>query len=171
MTASDRYTDTTLHAGAGAKVAAGLGAPGNMLILSGTYEKGGSADGDGSVLRLGTVPANAVPVPTLSRLNNDALAGATDIDIGLYKQGEGGAVVDKDILTDGIDINAGNASGSPIYAFQGVGIDKYGQDLRTLVGGSVGDGNDNYDIAITGNTFGTASGTISWNLVFLLPQS
>lgn len=169
MTSSNKYANSTLHAGG--KVAAGLGFPGNLLVLSGTYEKDGANDGDASVLRLGTVPANAVPVPTLSRLNNDALAGATDIDLGVYKQGEGAAVVSKDILCNGIDIAAGNATGSPIYAFQAVGIDKYGQDLRTLVSGSVGDGNDHYDVALTGNTFGTASGTISWVLVFLLPQS
>ncbi len=169
--ATNKYVNSTQEAGR--KTLGGAGFPGQLLLLLGTYEKS-AADNDTSVLRLGTVPANAIPVPHLSLLNNDALAGATDIDIGVYKQSNGdvdGAVVDKDCLSDGLDIAAGNALASPIKAFQALAIDEFGQDLRTLAGGSVGDGNDFYDVAITGNTFGNAAGTISWVLAFILPQS
>lgn len=164
------YVNTTREAGG--KAMAGAGFPGQVLKLVGTYEKT-AADNDGSVLRLGTVPANAIPL-SQSFLGNDALTGATDVDVGVYKQSNGtidGAVVDKDCLSDGLNIAAGNALGSEIRAFQAVALDEFGQDLRTLAGGSVGDGNDFYDIALTGNTFGTATGTISWELSFLLPQS
>lgn len=165
--ATDVYVNTNQEAGR--RDLPGQTFPGEMLILSGTYEKT-AADNDTSVLRLGTVPATAVPVYHLSKMNNDALTGATDIDIGLYKV-NGGAVVDKDILSDGLNIASGAALASPIAAFQtNPAIDAFGDNLRTIVGGSIGDGNDHYDIAITGNTFGTATGTISWTLVFLLPQ-
>lgn len=173
MTASNKYMNSTLEAGG--KTMAGAAFPGQILMLVGTYEKDGANDGNGSVLRFGTVPANAIPLYHLSTINNDALTGASDVDIGLYAQSNGsvdGAVVDKDILSDGIDISSGNALASPAKAFQlHPAIDEFGQDLRTLVGGAVGDGNDFYDVALTGNTFGTASGTIAWSLAFLLPQS
>jgi hypothetical protein len=168
--ATNKYVNATQEAGG--KAMGGASFPGQVLTLVGTYEKA-AGDNDTSVLRLGTVPATAIPLPH-SFIGNDALAGATDVDIGVYKQSNGpvdGAVVDKDCLSDGLDIAAGNALGSEIRAFQAVALDEFGQDLRTLAGGSVGDGNDFYDIAITGNTFGVAAGTISWELNFLLPQS
>lgn len=161
----DRYTNETLEGGS--KVLPGSGLAGRLFVLQGTDEKE-AADNDGSVLRLGQVPANAIPVPALSVIGNDALTGATDVDVGVYKQ-KGGAVVDKDCLADGLNIAAGNAAGSEARAFSAVGLDEYGQDLRTLAGDS--DATEFYDVALTGNTFGTATGTISWQLVFLLPQA
>ncbi len=170
--ATNKYV-STLQA-AGSKTMAGAAFPGQILALIGTYEKT-AADNDTSVLRLGTVPANAIPMPQVSFLNNDALAGATDVDLGTYAplaaDGTGGAVADKDCLADGLDIAAGNALASPAKAFQALAIDEFGQDLRALSGDAIGDGNEFYDIAITGNTFGTAAATISWALYFLLPQS
>lgn len=163
--ATDKYVNSTLEAGS--KVSPGAGFPGEVLILSGTYEKT-AADNDTSVLRLGSVPATAIPVPTQCLLGNDALTGATDVDIGTYRQN--GAVIDADALSDGLNIAAGNALGSEIRAFQAIGLHEFGSDLRTLSGESVGSGQEIYDIAITGNTIGTATGTISWVLTFILPQ-
>lgn len=163
--AQDRYVNETLEAGS--KVLPGAGFAGSLFILQGTDEKE-AADNDTSVLRLGQVPANAIPIPYLSVIGNDALSGATDIDIGVYKQ-KGGVVVDADCLADGLNIASGNAAGSEARAFPAVGLDEYGQDLRTLAGDS--DNTQFFDVAITGNTFGTATGTISWTLVFLLPQA
>lgn len=164
--ATDLYVNTNQEAGV--RSSAGAVFPGKLMVLSGTYEKTAS-DNDTSVLRLGTVPADAVPVGTLSLLGNDALSGATDIDVGVYSAKDG-AVVDKDCLSDGVDIASGAALGSERRAFQALALDEFGQSLRTLAGGAIGDGDDHYDIAITGNTFGTATGTISWVLAFILPQ-
>lgn len=169
--ATNKYVNTTLAAGS--KVLAGAGFPGPVMVLLGTYEKT-AADTDTSVLRLGKVPRTAIPLYHSARLNNDALAGATDIDVGLYKSlAGGGDVVDKDILTDGIDIAAGNALASPVAAFQAVALEKFGLNLGELVDLASGTTSydQEYDLAITGNTFGVALGTISWSLAFLLPQA
>jgi hypothetical protein len=167
--ATNKYTNTTQAAGS--KTMAGAAFPGQVLVLQGTYDKT-ALDNDTSILRLGQVPANAIPLPHLSKLNNAALAGATDIDVGVYRPlNDGGAVVNKEILGNGLNISAGNALASPAAAFPAIAIGQFGTDIRTLVGGSVGDGKDFYDVALTGNTFGTAAGTITWSLAFLLPQS
>lgn len=163
--ATDIYVNSTQEAGS--KVTNGAGFVGRILALIGTYEKT-AADNDTSVLRLGCVPANAIPMPKASVLGNDALTGATDIDVGLYKQN--GAVVDKDCLSDGLNIASGNALGSEISAFQAVALDEFGDNLFTLAGETEAVNSQMYDVAITGNTFGTATGTISWALYFLLPQ-
>lgn len=161
----DRYTNETLESGS--KVTAGAGLAGQVFVLVGTDEKE-AADSNGSVLRIGQVPANAIPLYHLSKLNNDALSGATDVEIGVYKQ-KGGVVKDLDCLLGTTDINAGNALASPLAAFGAMTLTDFGSDLRTLAGDS--DDTEFYDIAITGNTFGTATGTISWELYFLLPQA
>jgi hypothetical protein len=167
---TNKYVNTSQAAGA--KVLPGVGFPGQVLVLAGTYEKTAS-DNDASVLRLGKVPSNARPLVTLSRYANDALTGATDIDIGLYKPGANGAVVDKDCLSDGLNIASGAALGSEARAFQAVGIEEWNRTLKQIVesDGSTTIGDEEFDVAITGNTFGTAAGTISWELYFLIPQA
>lgn len=166
--ATDIYVNTTMEAGR--KVTNGTSFPGAVLCLRGTYEKTAS-DNDTSVLRVGRVPSNAIPLVTLSKLANDALTGATDIDVGLYKPNHG-VVVDKDCLSDGLNIASGNALGSEARAFQAVGIDEWGKTLKQIVeaDNSSTTYDQDYDVALTGNTFGTATGTISWELYFLLPQ-
>lgn len=172
--ATNIYVNTNREAGS--KDVAGAVFPGQVLCLQGTYEKTAS-DNDTSVLRLGKVPSNAVPMYHKSFINNDALTGATDIDIGIYKPNNDttdGAVVDKDLLSDGLNIAAGNALASPAKAFQTQpAIDKFGTTLLALTNAVNGTTlvDEEFDIAITGNTFGTATGTISWELYFLLPQA
>jgi hypothetical protein len=102
------------------------------------------------------------------------LTGASDVDLGLYKVSSGttdGAVIDKDCLSDGLNIASGNALGSEVSAFQAVALDEFGQNLYTLAGETEVANSGQYDVALTGNTFGTATGTISWALYFLLPQA
>lgn len=172
--ATDVYVNTNREAGS--KDIAGAVFPGQILALVGTYEKT-AADNDTSVLRLGKVPANAVPLYGISTLNNDALTGATDVDLGIYKPNNGttdGAVVDKDLLSDGLNIASGNALASPAQAFQThPAIDEFGDSIKTLAETALATTlyDEEYDIALTGNTFGTATGTISWKLYFLLPQA
>lgn len=166
---TNKYVNTTLASGA--KVSPGAGFPGGVLCLKGTYEKTAS-DNDASVLRLGKVPVTAIPLVNLSKLGNDALSGATDVDIGVYKCGANGTVVDKDCLSDGLNIASGAALGSEIRAFQAVGLDEWNRSIKDIVesDNSTTIYDQEVDIALTGNTFGTATGTISWELFFLLPQ-
>lgn len=168
--ATDKYMNSTLAAGGRPLTAAAF--PAIMLVLKGTYEKT-AADNDTSILRFGKVPANAIPNYELSSLNNDALAGATAVHVGIYKP-DGGAVVDVDLLSAGLNIAAGNALASPIKAFQThPTIEEAESTLLELTNAvnSTTRGDQEFDVALTGDTFGTATGTITWHLVFTVPQA
>jgi len=123
----------------------------------GTVEKAG-ADSDASVFRF--FPIRSSDVIHELTLFNDALAGATDCDVGLYLPAKaGGTVVDKDILADGISLASASTLGTAI-TFQITDIAKIGFRVWELLG-LTADPFLEYDVCLTTNTAGAAAGTIS----------
>ena len=122
-----------------------------------------AADTDTSTVRMFRLPSNAII--TWMKLWNEALAGATDIDIGLYHTAaDGGAVVVADCIVNGMDIHNANIGAGTLLTFgataaAGIPIASAGKQLWELAGLSA-DPKCDYDITITGNTFGTALGLI-----------
>lgn len=99
-----------------------------------------------------------------------AITAGTDYDIGLYTI-DGGAVVDADLYCDGVSF-ATAAPAVPPTADGGDGIECRFGDATTAVPGDVNnrvwedlglteDPNLWYDLVATGNTVGTAAGTIA----------
>lgn len=99
-----------------------------------------------------------------------AITGGTDYDCGLYTINDG-AAVDADLYTDGFSV-ATAAPAVPPTADGGDGIELRFGDATTAVPGDVnqavwedlGLSEDPmlwYDVALTGNTVGTAAGTIA----------
>lgn len=116
-----------------------------------------AADSDGSIYRIGRISPMAI-IKSIKILN-DAITGATDYDIGVYKRLEvGGAVVSKDCLLNGRDINAGQATFAEVFAPDPANV---GKALYQLA--SVTDYNEagSYDLAVTANTVGSAAGTVA----------
>jgi len=162
MAVLDAYIDADLAAGKKGNPAVIRGQ--ELRCLAQTFEVA-AADDNGSIYRLGSLPANAIPVKC--EIVNDAITGATDWDLGLYKPGAGGAVVDKDLFMDGEDINAGNALASPVDGLKtGPAIADIGKKLWELLGLSKPDRQD-YDLALTANAVGSAAGTISIKFWYL----
>lgn len=127
-----------------------------------------AADAAGDVKRLFTVGAHEIPVRCV--IMNDAIAGATDIDLGLYRP-NGGIVVDRDALMDGADISAGKTEASPQSGLAALGVEEIGVKsffdiandvLTTDVIGHLP--NDSYDVALTEVSEVTAAGTITVHL-------
>ena len=125
-------------------------------------------DAAGDVKALFRVGAHEIPVSC--KILNDAIAGATDIDVGLYRDSE--VVVDADALADGLDISAGSAIGSPANGLGALGIDEVknksffdiANDVATDdVVGSLP--NDSYWVCLTLNSEVAAAGTINLELV------
>ena len=125
------------------------------------------ADAAGDIKALFIVGAHEIP--KAMRILNDAIAGATEIDVGLYRMD--GTVVDVDALADGLDISAGNAIGSPANGLGALGIDEVkvksfydiANDVATTdVVGHIPD--DSYWVCLTLVSEVAAAGTINVEL-------
>lgn len=108
------------------------------------------------------------------QLINDAITAGTDYDFGFYKitDGDLGAVIDADILADGIDLSSARANWTSIM-FAGSGAVDQGalkQLLWEILGyasiGAARDANPTGQVyfVATANTVGSAAGTMSVRL-------
>ena len=156
MAIEDKYINTEVAAGK-------LGNPAQMQGMSvfgfcETFEIA-TADSDGSVYRIADLPGNAILTQLL--LNCDALTSGTDYDVGLYKSGVSGAAIDKDVFLDGEDISGGHAIGSEQDAMEDVAMENLTKKIYEHAGHTVSTKHDNYCLALTGNTVGSAGGTVT----------
>tara|TARA_R110002167_G_scaffold133275_5_gene318277 strand:+ start:321 stop:812 length:492 start_codon:yes stop_codon:yes gene_type:complete len=92
------------------------------------------------------------------RLLNDALTGATAVDLGLYRT-DGATAVDAAVYASAINLTSASVVGVE-QAFEARDIDQVGSRIWQDLGLSA-DPNSWYYLALTGTTFGTAAGTIS----------
>lgn len=124
-----------------------------------------AADDDGSVYRIGRMSPRAIILSI--QLLSDAIANATDYEIGFYKALTlDGSAVDIDCLLGSTDINAGNAALAEVFVPT---ISNYGKEAYLLAGVAAADAEKygSFDLAITANTVGTAAGTISGLVLFI----
>ena len=131
-----------------------------------------AADAAGDVMALFRVGAHEIPVE--GWLISDAIAGATDLDIGFYRDDQ--TVVDKDALADGLNPSAGIAFASRLDALAALGVEERGVRKMYEIAGDVATTdvvghipNDSYIVAVTLNSEVTAAGTITVCLKTLIP--
>jgi len=136
-----------------------------------TFETAAS-DAAGDVKALFRVGAHEIPVE--GWLISDAIAGASDLDVGFYRDDQ--VVVDKDALADGLDPNAGIAFASRLDILGALGVEERGVLKMYEIANDVATGdvigklpNDSYIVAITLNSEVTAAGTITVCLKTLVP--
>lgn len=160
MAVVDKYTDANIEAG---KKAAAVNAEGTKTFTVVGTVAVASGDDNNSVYRvLANIPSNAIPVKI--EVHNTAVTGGTDYDLGLYKT-QSGAVVDADILADGISMaTARTIATSNNAGMTTIGIANGTQTLATLSAQTAPDAS--YDVALTANTVGTADGTIRVTATF-----
>ena len=92
------------------------------------------------------------------------MTGGTDYDLGLHEQ-NGGAVVDADVLADGLSMATARTVATSNNA--GMTTIDITNGLKTL--GDISGQDDvssAYDIALTANTVGTVAGTIKVTATF-----
>jgi hypothetical protein len=166
MAVEDKFVNALTAAGKLASPHATGGA--QLLCLVGSFEQA-AADSNGSVYRLARLPANAIPVK--AEIFADASIDGTDYDLGLYKPGVGGAVVDKDIFADGLDLASGEPISAPLDGLANLGgadpIAALGKNLWELLG-LTKPARGEYDLALTANVAGGAAGTIGWRLWYAI---
>lgn len=162
MAVVDYNADANVEAGKLANPAKIFGS--KVFVAVATVEVA-AGDDDGSVYRLfNDVPANMIP--TKIEINNDAITGGTDYDLGLYKTNDG-AVVDKDVFMDGTSMASARTEGSPVSGLTAVDVANLQKKLYEHAGASLSTRESAYDIALTANTVGTAAGTITVRATFV----
>lgn len=123
-----------------------------------------AADSDTSVYRIARVSSLARVNSIL--LYNDAITAGTDYHIGLYQTAaNGGAVVDADCYASSVDLSSAHTGTEVAFEARDVAsiLNKVWQDA-----GLSADSGREYDICLTGNTVGTAAGTISLDVRYVL---
>ena len=158
--ATNRYISANRTAGKyGEQV--GDGGPNKVVAVPFTFEKTAD-DTDGSILRIATLKSNMVFLS--ATIMCDALSGCTDVDLGLYRTvRDGGAVADKDCFMDGQTL----ASASKVLNGGGaLEIADLGKRLYEHAAFTVTTDPVDLDLALTFNTGGTATGTISGIVYF-----
>lgn len=160
---SDKYVDSQRQSGLPARAHESSGV--DLRFRSITFETA-VADAAADVRRLFTVGAHEIPVRC--QILCDAITGATDIDLGLYRPGVDGAVVDADALADGLNIAAGKAYSDDVDGLSALGVEERGissfleiaDDVATddAIGNII---NDSYDLALTYNSDIAAAATVT----------
>lgn len=156
MAVEDKYVGTLTAAGKLDKAAL---VSGDRIVVMVATEEIAAADDDASVYRFfKSVPANLIPVEIT--ITSDGVTGMSDTDLGLYKVGVGGAVVDKDVLMDGQTLASAltRATGHQL-GLANVNIADVTKTLAELSAQTTPD--RAYDIALTANTVGSGTGTIT----------
>lgn len=150
---TDVFVNSTLEAGGKATAPAVL-TPARSFIQ--TFETA-AADAVSDVRRIIRLPSNCI-IKELSVLC-DSVTGATDIDVGLYQPEDDGAVIDVDILADGLDLSGGT-TGDGLAA---VNIANRSQTLAELIETVTGTAYNKpeVDLALTYNSNVSTAATIT----------
>jgi len=160
MAVRNEYINSNLAAGT--LQDATLGGGGGIQTILQTFEIA-AADDDASIFRLARIKAGDILLR--ATIMCDAITSGTDYDLGLYQittGGVNGAVLDKDIFMDGQTFASASKT---IDGLQTVAIEnrvKSVVDLHnTVSSASVANSGQEYDIALTANTIGSAAGTVT----------
>lgn len=90
----------------------------------------------------------------------ESLTGMTSVDIGFYTTKL--VEVDDDILAAAVDLNAGAARGSEVNLLSNVSLADVEKPIWELLGKTIDNREESYVLALTFNTGGTATGTMSF---------
>ena len=112
-----------------------------------------ATDDDTSTYRIARVPSNAV-LESIT-IKNDAITGGNDFFLGFYDINDGVAI-DADALLGTTSL----ASAGDIDGLGSIDIANFGKEVWELAGLDK-DPNKLVDIVLTGNTVGTATGTVT----------
>jgi hypothetical protein len=156
MAVVDIYSQANIEAGNGKKIPALNGTGTNTIKMVATASID-SGDDNGSIYRLfAGVPSNYVPINIT--VHNTAITAGTAYVLGLYSASNG-AVIDADVLATTLDMSSARAiTAANNVGMTAIAIANGTQSLATLSAQT--DPAPSYDICLTANTVGTASGTI-----------
>ena len=158
---ADKYALEALNNG---EIGAAINTTGKSIRVRTISFETSVAYAAGEVVRL-FASVNPSEIPIKIEIANDAIAGASDVDVGLYRA-EKGAVIDKDIFGDGLSFTSAVALNSAADGMQTVDISKVGADaFYQYAGDTIGSIKSGaYDLALTFNSDVSAVGTVRVNV-------
>lgn len=124
-----------------------------------------AADDDTSVYRVTRLRSSDI-IPSI-QVMNDAITSGTDYDLGIYQTAaNGGAVVDADLIADGVDMSSARVVWTEVrYNDTATAkIEEFYKPLWQLLG-LTSDPMREYDLCWTANTVGSAAGDIVTRVV------
>lgn len=167
MAVENKYTDANINAaGRVTKLLSMANAGSNLSAAFATFEVA-AADSDGSIYRVfKALDPNLIPIAIL--IGCDSITGGTVWDVGLYAP-DLGAVVDADAFAANLDLSTGVDLGfaTALDGMDAVAIENYGRKIYEHAGHTVTTKLESYDLALTGDTVGTAAGTVSVLLLYV----
>ena len=164
MAVVDIYSQADKESGNGKRFPAVNGSGTETFTVVGTSTVAAGDDDTSKYRVLFDIPSNAVPINIC--IHNTAITAGTDYDLGLYET-DSGAVIDADILADGIDLS----SAATIATWNNTGMTTIDIANGTQTLGTLSAQTDvasSYDIVLTANTVGSAAGTIRVTAEFAL---
>lgn len=167
MSVINAYMDANYVAGKLADAAQLVGSPSRKMVA--TFEVA-AADSDGSIYRV-FKGLNPNIVVTNILVGNDAITSGTDYDIGLYgvlDYDNVGAVVNANVFADGLNLSSAHVSGSELSGISNVDVANRGKRLYEIAGHTSITKLPGYDLAVTANTVGSAAGTITVLLEYVM---
>lgn len=160
MTAVEKYVNSDTENG---KLAQAAKCQGNKVVSMVTSFAIAATDGDGSIYRL-FPDLNPCLIPIDIKVSNSAAGAAnSDVDLGLYC-GNGGAVIDADLLADGLNFKTAGTNANGLGA---VAITNVGKQLFELAGHTIANRKDTYDLVMTVNTAPAAACNVSVVATFI----
>ena len=155
MAVVDAYVDSDIAAGNEHIVPALEAGGAETKILWQTFEIA-AADDDGSKYRVfKDLPPGLIPIRI--DIACDAITAGTVFDVGLYSP-DLGAVIDADCFAANLDLSSASR-----YAVDGLGavaIENFNKRIFEHAGHTAATKLRSYDLVITGDTVGTAAGTV-----------
>lgn len=143
------------------------GGPVKKVVFS--FEKA-AGDIDGSIWRVARISPFAKILSF--KLATDAIASLTDLDVGFYRQPSVGvgtlAEIDKDCIKDGLDPHTGQTALVEMWE-NATQIANLGKEAYLIAGVTAANAQKYgaFDVCLTGNTAGTATGTIAGILEYV----
>lgn len=134
----------------------------NETILIESFEVAAD-DGNGDTFVVGIISGNDRPSDI--RVFNDAITAGTDYDLGVYlwdaESRTLGAAVDADLFADGLNLSSATDATFALSAPDIANIGKTVHELLEAASITTNANEDQYALVWTGNTVGSAAGTIT----------
>lgn len=161
MAVENKYVQEDIAAGKLASALESTGAETRKIVV--TFETA-AADDNNSVYRIAKAVSPDMVVTNI-QIANDATAGFTDCNVGLYESlddnGAGGAVVDDNCFADALDLSSAHVSGSEVSAIAAVDVANRAKRIYEIAGHTQITKKKAYDICLTAIAAASAIGTIT----------